>query len=161
MSANTVKLQQHVHKATAKGIGLHDRGMKRANFAVVRETNMPALLIEYGFISNLNDEKIISNEIDKQAQLTLQGINSYYGITTKPAGPSPTPVLKKESDEIILNETGRMEIRTLLKKAHTKTYQVNGEEVSIINPSIPNSKIEQYSDAQLLSYQVAIINRSF
>ena len=57
--------------------------------------------------------------IDKQAQLTLQGINSYYGITTKPAGPSPTPVIKKESDEIMLNETGRMEIRTLLKKART------------------------------------------
>src|SRR5690606_8362152 len=53
---------------------------KRANFAVLRETNMPAVLIEYGFISNLNDEKIIANEIEKQAQLTFEGINSYLGI---------------------------------------------------------------------------------
>ncbi|WP_318247685.1 N-acetylmuramoyl-L-alanine amidase [Solibacillus merdavium] len=27
-----------------------DRGLKRANFAVLRETSIPAVLIEYGFI---------------------------------------------------------------------------------------------------------------
>ena len=62
----------------------------------------------------------------------------------------------------MLNKTGRTEIRTLLKKARTKTYQVNRKEVPIIDPSIhTDSKIEQYSDAQLLSYQAAVINRSF
>lgn len=140
--------------------------MKRANFAVVRETNMPALLIEYGFISNLNDEKIISNEIEKQAQLTFEGINSFYGIATKMESPSPkpapTPSGNEESAEAMLNKTGRTEIRTLLKKARTKTYQVNRKEVPIIDPSIhTDSKIEQYSDAQLLSYQAAVINRTF
>ena len=91
VSAESVKLQQHVHKAILKGINLRDRGMKRANFAVLRDTNMPAVLIEYGFISNLNDEKIIAFEIEKQAQLTYEGINSYFGV--KPLIP---PVTKPE-----------------------------------------------------------------
>lgn len=168
VSSNTIKLQQHVHKAIANGIGLRDRGLKRANFAVVRQTNMPALLIEYGFISNLTDEKVIAFEIEKQAQLTFEGINSYLGVKTKPvtstptANPVPTTETKEESDEIMLNETGRKEIRALLKKARTKTYQVNGKEVPIIDPTFhTDAKINQYNDAQLLSYQAAVINRTF
>lgn len=68
----------------------------------------------------------------------------------------------KESDEIMLTETGRKEIRGLLKKARDKTYMVNGKNEPIINPDIhTDAKINQYSDIQLLSYQAAIINRIF
>lgn len=168
VSSNTIKLQQHVHKSIATGIGLRDRGMKRANFAVIRETNMPALLIEYGFISNLNDEKVIAFEIEKQAQLTFEGINSYIGVKAKPVNsipqlkPAPTTAIKEESEEIMLNETGRKEIRALLKKARNKTYTVNGKSVPLIDPAFhTDAKINQYNDAQLLSYQAAIINRTF
>ena len=168
VSVNSIKLQQHVHKAIATGIGLRDRGMKRANFAVVRETSMPAVLIEYGFISNLNDEKIIAFEIEKQAQLTINGINSYLGVKEKPvtlkpiSKPNPITNTEEESGEIMLTETGRKEIRGLLKKARTKTYLVNGKEIPIIDPSVHTDlKIEQYSDVQLISYQAAVINRTF
>lgn len=98
VSADTIKLQQHVHKSIANGIGLRDRGMKRANFAVIRLTNMPAVLIEYGFISNLNDEKVIAFEIEKQAQLTFEGINKYLGVK-----PIPIESTKKESRTLDIN----------------------------------------------------------
>lgn len=96
VSAKSINLQKCIHEAIAKDIGLRDRGMKRANFAVVRETKMPAVLIEYGFISNLSDEKIIANEIEKQAQLTFVGINKFYGINTTP----PTITDKKEATPV-------------------------------------------------------------
>ena len=164
VSANTIKLQQHMHKTIAKGIGLRDRGLKRANFAVLRQTEMPALLIEYGFISNLNDEKVIAFEIEKQARLTMDGINSYLGVKTKPviATPAPKTEVKEESGEIMLTETGRNEIRGLLKKARNKTYTINGKDEPVINPAIhTDAKINQYNDAQLLSYQAAVISRTF
>lgn len=169
VSGETIKLQQHVHNTIAKGIGLRDRGLKRANFAVLRLTSMPALLIEYGFISNNEDEKIIAFEIEKQAQLTFDGINSYLGVTVKPASPTPAPApskpaikAKEESDEIMLSETGRNAIRDLLKKARNKTYMVNGKSVPIIDPAIhTDEKISQYNDAQLVSYQAAVISRTF
>ncbi|MER2089497.1 MAG: N-acetylmuramoyl-L-alanine amidase [Sporosarcina sp.] len=168
VSADTIKLQQHVHKTIAKGIGIRDRGMKRANFAVLRQTNMPALLIEYGFISNLTDEKVIAFEIEKQAQLTFEGINSFYGVKVTPvtsqpiAKPAPKEETKKEMKEIMLTETGRKEIRNILKKARNKTYMDNGKSVPVIDPTVhTDSKINQYNDAQLLSYQAAVINRTF
>lgn len=150
VSANTIKLQQQLHKSIAKGIGLRDRGMKRANFAVLRETAMPALLIEYGFISNLNDEKIISYEIEKQARLTFEGINSYLGVTIKPVNPAPNI---EEREEDMLTETGRNAIRELIKKARDKGI--------ISKTAHTDAKIAQYTDKQLLSYQAAIVNNTF
>lgn len=152
VSSNTVKLQQHVHKAIAKEIGLVDRGMKRANFAVIRLTAMPALLIEYGFISNINDEKIIAFEIEKQAQLTFEGINSYLGVTVKPAEQTPAPNTE-ESEEDMLTDTGRIAIRELIKKARDKGI--------ISKTAHTDAIIAKYTDKQLLSYQAAIVNKTF
>ncbi|MEK5187131.1 MULTISPECIES: N-acetylmuramoyl-L-alanine amidase family protein [Solibacillus] len=107
VSANTVKLQKSLHEAIINGIGFRDRGMKRANFAVVRETNMPAILIEYGFISNLDDEKIIAFEIEKQAQLTFEGINNFFGVTTiTPKSPTEN-TNPTGDDEVMLTERTR------------------------------------------------------
>ena len=153
VSANTIKLQKSLHEAIIKGIGLRDRGLKRANFAVIRLTNMPAVLVEYGFISNLDDEKIIAFEIEKQAQLTFEGINNYFGVTTITPKPPTGNTNPTGDDEVMLTETGRDEIKELLKKARDK---------GIINADVhTDEKINQYTDVQLLSYQAAIINRIF
>ena len=148
-----VKLQTAVHKVIAKGIGLHDRGLKRANFAVLRETAMPALLIEYGFISNLNDEKVIAFEIEKQAQLTFEGINNYFGVTTITPKPPTENTNPTGDDEVMLTETGRNAIRELIKIARDKGI--------ISKTAHTDAKIAEYTDKQLLSYQAAIINSTF
>ena len=100
VSSSTTKLQNAVHSSIANQIGIHDRGRKRANFAVLRLTNMPAVLIEYAFISNYNDETILINEVEKLALLTVQGIVNYAGgrkevaaVSSKPK-PTPKPVEK-------------------------------------------------------------------
>lgn len=115
VSSNTVKLQKSLHESIIKGIGLRDRGMKRANFAVIRLTKMPAVLIEYGFISNLTDEKVIGFEIDKQAQLTYEGINNYYSVkpsnsvtVTKPE--AAVPVGNKEARKFDINSPALKEL---------------------------------------------------
>ena len=61
-----------------------------------------------------------------------------------------------------LNNTGRKEIRELLKKARKKTYKIDDEEKPIIDPKIhTDAKINSYTDEQLLSYHAAVINRTF
>ena len=96
-NAKTINLQRAIHNAIIKEIGLRDRGMKRANFSVLRETNMPACLVEYAFISNYNDETLLINEVDKLARLTAKGINDYFGIKTIEATPN---VSKEDDDEL-------------------------------------------------------------
>lgn len=108
------------------------------------------VLIEYGFISNLNDERVLAFEIERQAQLTFEGINSYLGATIKPVNPAPNI---EESEEDMLTETGRIAIWELIKKAREKGI--------ISNTAHTDAKIAQYTDKQLLSYQAAIMNKTF
>ena len=56
-----------------------DRGIKRANFAVLRELNAPGVLVEIGFISNLWEERKLNNPlyIDALARGIADGIVNY------------------------------------------------------------------------------------
>lgn len=91
-SANTKRLQSDVHNAISSKIGITDRGKKSANFAVVRQTKMPAVLVEYAFISNAKDEGILINNVDDLSQWTADGIIAYLGgkavSNPKPSSPS-------------------------------------------------------------------------
>ncbi|PFA68120.1 N-acetylmuramoyl-L-alanine amidase [Bacillus sp. AFS015802] len=43
------------------GYGLRDRGQKEADFAVLRETSMPAILLENLFIDSVNDTNLLKD----------------------------------------------------------------------------------------------------
>ncbi len=53
--APTTTYQTNIHSEIMKLVNFSDRGKKTANFHVLRESNMPALLTENGFIDNSND----------------------------------------------------------------------------------------------------------
>lgn len=104
VSAATTKLQNAVHSSIANQIGIRDRGKKKANFAVLRLTHMPAVLVEYAFISNYSDETILIDEVEKLALLTAQGIVNYAGgrkdVAAVPNKPKPTPAPEKLTIEL-------------------------------------------------------------
>ncbi|MHB1653240.1 MAG: N-acetylmuramoyl-L-alanine amidase [Desulfitobacteriaceae bacterium] len=64
------QLGQNIQDQVVKQLGLQDRGVKDANFYVIKYTNMPAVLVELGFISNPNEEKILSS-LDGQKKAAL------------------------------------------------------------------------------------------
>ena len=68
-----------------------DRGKKQANFAVLRETNMPVILIENMFIDT-TDSKYLKNEAFLKAvgEAHARGVAKYLGLPSKPK-PQPTP----------------------------------------------------------------------
>lgn len=60
--------------------GLTDRGASTCNFYVVKKSFMPAVLIETAFITNYNEEALLSDP-DWQMQLAnaiAQGISQYF-----------------------------------------------------------------------------------
>lgn len=57
----TVHLQGKIHKKVIETTDVQDRGMKAANFAVLRETKMPALLTENLFIDHEEDAQKLSD----------------------------------------------------------------------------------------------------
>ena len=64
--------------------GLVDRKVKTANYAVLRGTNMPGVLVETAFISNADDAKFLSEKPDEFAGAIARGITDYVA-KLKPA----------------------------------------------------------------------------
>ncbi|QAA35027.1 N-acetylmuramoyl-L-alanine amidase [Clostridium manihotivorum] len=79
------KLAQRILSSMVNEINLSSRGVKFANFAVLRETNMPAILIETCFISNVNEERLLREDSfkDKVALSISKGFLDYIGISYK------------------------------------------------------------------------------
>ena len=122
VKSKTVEFQKSVHDAIIKEIGIKDRGKKRANFAVLRETKMPSVLIEYGFISNVDDERILINEVEKLAQLTVNGIVNYVGgvkVST------PAPSKKKDAELEFSSATLKKEWETFINSKAQREIAVN------------------------------------
>lgn len=72
-----------VLKPMIKYMGSYNRGVKMANWAVIRRSQMPAVLVEVGFISNTDElEKMVSNEYqDKVATGIAEGIiNTIHAV---------------------------------------------------------------------------------
>jgi N-acetylmuramoyl-L-alanine amidase len=80
------KLANSIQTELVKSLGLRDIGVKSANFAVVRTSNMPAVLIELAFISNPAEEKLLKTDSfkNKAAEAIVRGIG-YYFMQKRPA----------------------------------------------------------------------------
>ncbi len=62
--------------------GVRDRGVKTANFAIIRDTKMPACLVECGFMDNANDTpRILTEEYSNiVANALVEAIIEYFGL---------------------------------------------------------------------------------
>ncbi|ABJ09634.1 N-acetylmuramoyl-L-alanine amidase [Bacillus phage 1] len=86
VSPATIAYQNVIHQELMKAIGnVTDRGKKRANYAVLRETNMPAILTENLFIDNANDAAKLKSEqfLQQVAYGHVQGIVKAFGLKKK------------------------------------------------------------------------------
>jgi N-acetylmuramoyl-L-alanine amidase len=74
-----IALATAMHTALITKLGVSDRGIKRARFIVLRDSSIPAVLIEGGFLTNAQDRIRIATPIYRQilAQAILQGVLSY------------------------------------------------------------------------------------
>ena len=75
------KLAECIHPALLEQLKTPSRGTKPCNFYVVRNTDMPAILVELAFISNPQEESLLNSKegVEKAAQGILDGIEDYFG----------------------------------------------------------------------------------
>ena len=85
-SEDSKQLARHVQQALVQATGAIDRGVKHARFVVLIGTNVPAILIEAGFVSNPTEGHRLTTPAyqHKIATAIAQGIETFLGKTEKP-----------------------------------------------------------------------------
>jgi N-acetylmuramoyl-L-alanine amidase len=88
-SSTTAKYQDIIHAEVIKMNQLHDRGKKKANFHVLRESKMPAFLSENGFIDHPQDAALMKQTSWRQnvAQGYANGIAKAFSLKPKSNAP--------------------------------------------------------------------------
>lgn len=74
-----------VQNSVVDEIGIRDRGVKSAKYAVLRNTNMPALLLETAFIDTASDAAYLADSgyQRRYAEAIARGICEYMGVEYK------------------------------------------------------------------------------
>jgi N-acetylmuramoyl-L-alanine amidase len=78
-SDNGRKLASCIQKQIIDSLHTVDRGVKEAGYYVIKNTDMTAVLVELAFISNEEDEQLLSSEHGKDefARAIARGITDY------------------------------------------------------------------------------------
>lgn len=77
--AASKRLADHVQSELLSQLQRKDRGVKRANFAVLRNNQVPSILVEVAFLSNSQEEKLLADPSfqKRAAQAVARGIKNY------------------------------------------------------------------------------------
>jgi N-acetylmuramoyl-L-alanine amidase len=103
-SAKSLALANRVQGNLIYLTGLRNRGVKTADFHVLRESHMDAILVECGFMTNPNDLALMKSEDYRQkcAIAISDALRDEYGLKLKPqpvpvAQPKPAPAPTEEA----------------------------------------------------------------
>lgn len=96
---------------------------ERPELAILKNTTMPAILIEMGFISNKRDSYIQKNNQDGLAGAIFKGVCDYLGVSYSKEASSPSQALSKskikidgvsvEIDSVNINDSVYVPVRKL------------------------------------------------
>jgi len=151
VDAQSMALSACIYHSLLGHLPEYDRGIKRARFAVLRLTKVPAVLIEGGFLTERGESKLISNK-DWRAKLAGaigMGIENYQALPIKKQPPmlvadyrrqtksAPVdPVVQegtvKEADTSLLELVGRSAFLPKQQQSSTPVPQSSLESAPIV-----------------------------
>lgn len=123
------EMADSVQKRLIEYTGAVDRGVKEGNFAVIRDTNMDAILIECGFISNPSEADLLAMDEyqEKLACAISKGFLESVGIEYK------EDVIDSKGDDNMI-------------ELYKKTAKVALKDIMEVNVVIENKTMKQVFD---------------
>jgi len=102
----SLKLAKAVHPFVVQAMGIADRGIKRANFHELRETRMPAVLIEGGFMDSRIDIKKLRDDrfLRAQGEGIAKGLVKFFDLESEDSKPIEGVRYLKPSTNTLKNE---------------------------------------------------------
>lgn len=164
--AKSVELAKHVQKSVCSTANRPDKGVKQDVFLVLRETSMPACLIELGFITTPDEERLLNDDasIDNIARGIYSAFAKYKNDNY--SGVNVPLVAPKESDKVSLptlipqddadkqkNRNAARNAETTVSKPQLATNQPRRAAAKTVNAPAGTSKADD-DDAPVFKVQI-------
>lgn len=126
------KLRNIMHSEIVPQMDMKNRGKKKANFHMLRESNMASILTESGFIDNVGDAKKLKSDayLNKVALGHVNGLVKAFELKPKKEQPK-----KEQPKQVYVKHTVKMG-ETLYKIS--SRYNVLISDIMKANPKIEN-----------------------
>ena len=152
--AATRDYQAILHEKVRRAIGIPDRGRKQANFHVLRESNMPAILTENGFIDHPEDAKLMKQAAwrEKVAATHVDGLVEIFNLRKAVSSRNGGYQLIAGSFEKQSNAKARQVLLTKRKiPATVKQIAINGKAMYRVIAGTHPSRTAAESERKRLS----------
>lgn len=153
----SVALANAINPALVKGYGLKDRGIKKQNLHIVRETKMPAILVEGGFMDSNIDIRILRDtaKLKNAGSLMAQAFAKHVGLKLKVVAP---PVVEKpKTDHLKVSADALKAVsEEQLKKGFIKEIKAA---VADGRFSSKHEDVEKYDKQTLTNYAMVALAR--
>lgn len=141
----SVELARMIQRGVCDGANRPDKGVHQAGFLVLRETSMPGCLIELGFITTPDEERLLNNDsrVDDIARGIYEAFAKYKNKYDKSVS---VPYRASDSEEVNLPKIVPDQEPAPKTRAVTRGEQSKREEATHEQPKRAVKKPEQKKD---------------
>ena len=157
----SVDLARMIQRGVCDGANRPDKGVHQAGFLVLRETSMPGCLIELGFITTPDEERLLNNDsrVDDIARGIYEAFAKYKNKYDKSVS---VPYRASDSEEVNLPKIVPDQEPAPKTRAVTRREQQKREEATPEKPKreVKEVKKAEVSDAPVFKLQIFVSNRN-
>ena len=157
----SVDLARMIQRSVCDGANRPDKGVHQAGFLVLRETSMPGCLIELGFITTPDEERLLNNDsrVDDIARGIYEAFAKYKNKYDKSFS---VPYRAKDSEEVNIPKIVPDQEPAPKTRVVTRGKQPKREEATPEQPKRVEKKVKkaEVADAPVFKLQIFVGSRN-
>ena len=153
----SVELARMIQRGVCDGANRPDKGVHQAGFLVLRETSMPGCLIELGFITTPDEERLLNNDsrVDDIARGIYEAFAKYKNKYDRSVS---VPYRAKDSEEVNIPKIVPDQEPAPKTRVVTRGKQPKREEATPEQPKRVEKKVKkaEVADAPVFKLQIFV-----
>ena len=157
----SVDLARMIQRGVCDGANRPDKGVHQAGFLVLRETSMPGCLIELGFITTPDEERLLNNDsrVDDIARGIYEAFAKYKNKYDRSVS---VPYRAKDSEEvnipkIVPDQEPAPKTRVVMRGKQPKREEATPEQPKRVEKKVKKAEV---ADAPVFKLQIFVGSRN-
>lgn len=157
----SVELARMIQRGVCDGANRPDKGVHQAGFLVLRETSMPGCLIELGFITTPDEERLLNDDsrVDDIARGIYEAFAKYKNKYDKSVS---VPYRAKDSEDVNLpkivpDQEPAPKIRVVTRGKQPKREEATPEQPKRVEKKVKKAEV---ADAPVFKLQIFVGSRN-